>query len=681
MRIVDSFPRKVAEIENAWIPMPDGCRLAARIWLPEDAESSPVPAIIEYIPYRKRDNTRWRDEPLHRYFAGHGYASVRIDLRGSGESDGLLLDEYLDQEQEDGLAAIRWIAAQPWCTGAVGMMGLSWGGFNSLQIAALRPPELKAVIAVCAADDRYTDDAHYMGGCLLNENLIWGSVLFTLNALPPDPELVGERWREMWQERLEATPLFPEIWLEHQLRDEYWKRGSVGVDPSRIACPVYAISGWADGYTNAVPRLLARLQVPRRGLVGPWAHVDPHEGVPGPAIGFLQEALRWWDHWLKGVDTGMMEEPMYRVWMQESVRPKPQYAVRPGRWVAETSWPSPHITNRRLIITPCDLLDEASASSLGELRLDFSSPQTTGLSAGSWCGFAVEGELPTDQREDDGKSQTFDSPPLKERLEILGAPEVTLALVADRPLALVAARLSDVAPDGSSARVTYGLLNLAHRAGHERPQPLNPGERYVVRLRLNDIAHAFPPGHRIRLALSTSYWPVAWPSPEPVSLGLFTGSSFVDLPIREARPEDNALRPFGEPEGAPPVKSVDLQPGGVRRRIERDISSGETTYVTAIEFDESGQVAMSRLDPIDLEVGHGIVERFSIRDADPLSARAEITQTAISRRQGWRTQVETRVAFSSTRQEFRLRAELRAHHGDSPVFSRSWDTTIPRDHV
>ncbi len=681
MRIVDSFPRKVTEIENSWIPLPDGCRLAARIWLPEDAESSPVPAIIEYIPYRKRDNTRWRDEPMHRYFAGHGYASVRIDVRGSGESDGLLLDEYLEQEQEDGLAAIRWIAEQPWCTGAVGMMGLSWGGFNSLQIAALRPPQLKAVIAVCAADDRYTDDAHYMGGCLLNENFIWGSVLFTLNALPPDPELVGERWREMWRERLEATPLFPEIWLKHQRHDEYWKRGSVGVDPSRIACPVYAISGWADGYTNAVPRLLARLNVPRKGLVGPWAHVYPHEGVPGPAIGFLQEALRWWDRWLKGAYTGIMDEPMYRVWMQESVRPRPQYVVRPGRWVAESSWPSSHITTRRLIITPCDLLDEAAVPSPAEVRLDFSSPQTTGLAAGGWCGFAVEGELPTDQREDDGKSQTFDSPPLKERLEILGAPEVTLALVVDRPLALLAARLSDVAPDGSSARVTYGLLNLTHRAGHDRPEPLQPGERYVVKMRLNDIAHAFPPGHRIRLALSTSYWPVAWPSPEPASIGLFTGRSFVDLPVRAPRPEDEALRPFGEPEGAPPVEFVDLQEGKVKRKIERDISSGETTYVTTIEMDEAGQVAMSRLDRIDLEIGHGIVERFSIREADPLSARAEIRQKAISRRRDWRTHVETRVVFSATQQEFRLQAELRAFNGDSQVFSRSWDTTIPRDHV
>jgi len=278
----------VRRIEHCWVPLPDGCRLAARIWLPADAETSPVPAILEYIPYRKRDLTRARDEPMHHWFAGHGYAAVRVDVRGSGDSDGVLLDEYLEQEILDGADAIRWIASQPWCTGGVGMIGKSWGGFSALQIAARRPPALKAIITVCASDDRYTDDAHYMGGCLLNENLTWDSVLLTFAALPPDPALVGERWREVWADRLERAVFFPELWLRHPHRDDYWRHGSVGEDPGRIGCPVYAVGGWADGYTNAIPRLLASLRAPRKGLVGPWGHEYPHDGAPGPAIGFQQ---------------------------------------------------------------------------------------------------------------------------------------------------------------------------------------------------------------------------------------------------------------------------------------------------------------------------------------------------------------------------------------------------------
>ena len=377
MRVETAFPSPVREIEHCWIPLPDGCRLAARIWLPADAEVAPVPAILEYIPYRKRDLTRARDEPMHGYFAGHGYAAVRVDVRGSGDSDGVLLDEYHEQELEDGGEVIRWIASQPWCTGAVGMMGKSWGGFNALQIAARRPEALRAIIAVCCSDDRYADDAHYMGGCLLNENLTWGSVLLTLSGLPPDPAVVGDAWRAIWLERLTRGVFFPEVWLRHQGRDAYWRRGSVCEDFQRIACPVYAIGGWADAYTNAIPRLLAGLLSPRKGLVGPWSHNYPHNGVPGPAIGFVQEARRWWDHWLKGIDTGIMNEPPYRVWMQESVPPRSSYGVRPGRWVAEPSWPSPRITTRRYALNPGGLGETSGP----ETRLPWRSAAALGLAA------------------------------------------------------------------------------------------------------------------------------------------------------------------------------------------------------------------------------------------------------------------------------------------------------------
>jgi putative CocE/NonD family hydrolase len=219
MKIATSLPFEVEEIEHVWIEMRDGTRLSARVWLPKGAAASPFPAILEYIPYRKRDFTAQRDAVMHPYFAGYGYASVRVDIRGSGESEGVLTDEYLPLEQEDGVEILQWIAGQPWCDGNVGMIGISWGGFNSLQIAALRPPELKAVMAVCATDDRYADDIHHMGGCLLGDNLSWASVMFAYNSLPPDPQIVGERWREMWLRRLEESGLWLDTWLGHQRRD------------------------------------------------------------------------------------------------------------------------------------------------------------------------------------------------------------------------------------------------------------------------------------------------------------------------------------------------------------------------------------------------------------------------------------------------------------------------------
>src|SRR6056297_4319601 len=330
--------------------MSDGTQLAARMWLPVDAESSPVPAILEYIPYRKRDLTAERDVRHHPYTAGFGYASVRVDPRGRGQSEGILTDEYLQQELDDGIEVINWLAAQRWCSGAVGMIGISWGGFNGLQIAALQPEALKAVVSICSTDDRYTDDVHYMGGCLLGDNLSWASTMCDQNTHPPDPLLVGDKWHDMWMQRLEKSGLWLEKWLSRQHRDDYWKHGSVCEDYSAIRCPVMAVSGWADGYSNAVFRLLANLEVPRKGLVGPWSHKYPHEGVPGPAIGFLQEVCSWWDRWLKGIENGIDQEPMFGVWMQERVPPTTIYRKRPGRWIAEESWPSKNILDQTFIL-------------------------------------------------------------------------------------------------------------------------------------------------------------------------------------------------------------------------------------------------------------------------------------------------------------------------------------------
>ena len=673
MKIVDRFPRAVRVIENCWIPLSDGCRLAARIWLPADAETSPVPAILEYIPYRKRDFTRARDEPMHYYFAGHGYAAVRVDLRGSGDSDGLLLDEYLEQEQKDALEVIRWIAAQPWCSGAVGMMGKSWGGFNSLQVAARRPDALKAIITVCSTDDRYADDVHYMGGCLLNENLTWGSVLMNYNAYPPDPELVGERWRAMWLDRLDHAVVFPEVWLTHPRRDDYWKHGSVCEDYGAITCPVYAIGGWADAYSNAILRLLAGLKAPRKGLIGPWAHLYPHDGVPGPAIGFLQEALRWWDRWLKNIDNGIMAEPMVRVWMQESVCPRPHYEERPGRWVAETEWPSPRIRPKRYWLSP----DRLSSAATVKTRLDFRSAQTTGLTAGEWCRFGAPGEAPRDQRGDDGCSATFVSEYLRERMEILGAPAATLELAVDQPIAFIAARLNDVAPDGASTRVTYGLLNLTHRNSHAHPQPLEPGKCYRVTVILNAIAHVFPPGHTLRLSISTCYWPIAWPAPEPTAVSLFTGKSFLDLPVRPPDGKDANLNPFEPPERAA-AQAIELRPAPLKRIIERDLAANETTYTIASGGDLDGGV-VARVEAIDLEVGHTVLKRFRIGEDDPLSAQAEVVQRTFFRRGAWKVRVETRTRFSSNRDYFLLHAELKACEGEEEIFARAWERRVKRD--
>jgi len=661
-RIRTEFPRRVREIEHTWIPLSDGCRLAARIWLPDDAEEDPVPAVLEFLPYRKNDGTVARDAKRQPYLAGFGYAAVRVDIRGTGESDGILEDEYTEQEQEDALELIAWLAEQPWCTGAVGMWGISWGGFNALQVAAHRPPALKAIMTLCSTDDRYADDVHYRGGCVLALDMLhWASSMMTWNARPPDPRLAGENWRETWLDRLEAANAWIEPWLSHQRRDEYWKQGSVCEDYSAMECPVYAVGGFADGYTNAVPRLLERLSVPRKGLIGPWAHAFPDDASPGPSIGFLQECVRWFDHWLKGTENGVMDEPMLRVWMQESVEPQPSYEERPGRWVAEPSWPSPHVENQRWDLPP-------------EGERSLRAVQSTGTEAGAWTAEGQSADLATDQRPDDAFSITYDFEPLAEPLEILGRSSVTLALAVDRPHALVCVRVCEVFPDGTSALVTRGLLNLAHRASHEEPSTLEPGARYEVRVPLDVAAHSFPAGHRLRVAVSPAYWPWAWPSPEEVTLTVFGGR--LELPVRAPRAEDEELAAFQDPEHSPPLEIEETEAGPQGRMIRRELATGLVEQI--FDWDLGGA---SRLVAIDLDTSDSSHTVYSIVEGDPLSAAVRFRATSGMGRGDWSTRSQVTSSMTSDAANFHVETELTVTENENEVFMRTWRFAIPRDHV
>ncbi|MCG6657577.1 CocE/NonD family hydrolase [Halomonas campisalis] len=673
METVHDFPYQVRRIENLWIPLPEGTRLAARAWIPEAAETTPVPAILEYIPYRKRDFTRSRDDIMHGWFAGHGYACLRVDLRGSGESEGLLTDEYLPQELDDGEAVLRWIADQPWCNGRVGMIGISWGGFNGLQLAARQPPELGAVIAVCATDDRYTDDIHYMGGCLLADNLSWASTMYSHTALPPDPALVGESWRETWHKRMAGSGFWLESWLSHQRRDDYWRHGSVNEHFDAVQVPVMAVSGWADGYSNAVLRLLEGLRVPRQGLIGPWGHKYPHQGQPGPAIDFLSEAVRWWDRWLKGVESGVEAEPMLRAWMQESARPETNLRTRPGRWVGEPAWPSPRIRDWVHPLSRGRVGGPGHEADSG--RLSIQSPLSVGLFAGRWCSFTATPDLPHDQREEDGGSLVFDSKPLEAPLEILGAPVVRLRVAADQPVAMVAVRLSDVAENDEATRVSYGVLNLAHRNGHADPQPLTPGDFHDVRVELNDIGQRFPAGHRIRVSVSTSYWPVVWPAPVPTRLTVDTAGSTLSLPVRDDTRGDDALRDPGPARGAPAGAVTQRIPRDYAWNVLRDLAADRS--VLEVRKDEGE----SYLAGPDLTLRIRTVERYSHTGNDYRSVRGETEGQRTLSRGDWSVTVRTRTVLTSDATHFYLRAEMDGYEGDRRVHSHNIERAIERDGV
>jgi len=655
--------RPITETPDMGIVLSDGCRLSARVWVPEDAVQAPVPVILEYLPYRKRDGTCARDALTHPYFAKRGYACLRVDMRGNGDSEGLMEDEYSPQELADACEVIAWAAAQPWCNGHVGMMGISWGGFNALQVAALQPPALQAIITLCSTVDRFADDIHYKGGCLLNENLGWGATMWAYSSRPPDPALRPD-WREMWLQRLEAEPFLPALWLSHQRRDAYWQHGSVCEDFGALKAKVLAIGGWGDSYKNAVPQLVANV-AGAKGIVGPWVHKYPHFAVPEPRIGFLQEALRWWDRWLKGDQNGAENDPPYRHYLMDGVRPATWYTDRPGRWLVDGApeWP----TQRLHLGAQGELLADAGP----DFARIIASPQDCGMDGGEYCAIWLGPEMPGDQRRDDALSACFDTGPVASDIDIVGAPVVRLRLRSDQPQAQIAVRLTHVHPDGASTRITYGVLNLSHCNSAAAPQPLVPGQEVEVELQLDHIAYRLPQGHSLRLAISSAYWPLIWPGPAPVCLTVLSGT--LDLPQRPRAAGDEWV--FPPPDADDPWQIETLRAGRNSRVQETDMNTGILTLRIEDDFGKRR------------DLDHGLIsggcarEWWSIHPSDPLSARGRTHWTEEVARDAVALRTETYAEMWSDAESFYLTGRLEAYENDQLIYARDVTHKVARDRM
>ena len=556
------------EQRRVWITMEDGVRLAARLFLPDEL---PAPAIVDALPYRMDDLTASYAGEYQRLCEEGGFAVCRIDLRGTGSSEGIATDEYTTQEQADICAAIAWLAEQEWCTGNVGMYGTSWGGFNSIQVAMERPPALKAIVPIYASDDRYTDDVHYMGGILKAIDLVdWVIYMAACNVLPPVPAVYGEGWREEWLRRIEGTEPWLLRWLEEQNDGPYWRHGSLRPDYARIACPTMIVAGWADGYTNIALRAYEALRCPRRVIIGPWAHASTATSIPGPHIDLVPELIRWFSRWLRDERNGIDDEPPLAIFVRRSTRPDPELPEMRGEWRSEPTWPAERLRQRTL--TP-----EGDATDDIVVRGD------VGTAAWISCAGKPPWTLPDDQREDDARSLAYEWEPLDEELEILGHPRVRLTVTSPHPVAFLSARVCDVFPDGTSALVSRGVLNLTHREGHARPIPLEPGTPTEIELELEATSWVFEPGHRIRLALAGSDWPNTWPPPSGGTLAVERASVALELPVLDgppvaapptfAPPPPKDRKPEDEGEQPPVVRTIEQDPVGRQTRVETSYGS------------------------------------------------------------------------------------------------------------
>jgi uncharacterized protein len=668
-RIVDDLPYAVRVVPQLPVRLHDGTTISLKLWLPVLADGMRLPVVLEAIPYRKDDNSLVDDEARHGYVAGHGYVCIRMDLRGSGSSTGALEDEYSPEEQSDIAEIVDWASRQPFSNGRVGMTGISWSGFNSLQVAAKRPPALRAIISVCSTDDRYDNDVHYMGGSLLAfyQNL-WGTAMHMQNLTPPDPHHAGPGWRDEWIHRLHHNVDYTALWTQHQRRDAYWRQGSVREEYDALAVPALLVGGWADPYTDAIFRLLHALGPQSRGLIGPWAHTWPERPVPGPAIGFLQECVRWWDAWLKDADNGVRDDPRLRFYLQDGEAFSTEVRHRSGRWLETDSLEG--LDETWGLEAPGGLV----RGRIGEGTVVHSSPLLLGKDARHFEPMGGLGDIPAEQTTDDADSAVFESDPLSADLAIFGAPVVRLRVRVDRPDAFVFARLTDVDTDGRSYLITRGSLNLAHRDGHDTEVAPVPVDSWTdVEIPLKHVAERLPAGHRLRIALSTSYWPWIWPSPERATITIDAAGSSLVVPRIDPEAQTPLRRAFGPPEIArPPV--VD------------SVSDADPTWEWAMD-ESSGVQRIEKTTPRTVKTyPHGLVTTSSgttswvLQQDDPLSATMAVSRSSAFERDDWRVAVHLQSTMSCTRDAFVVRTRVTAEDENGFVYGQDRTTEVPRDH-
>lgn len=658
--------------EHVSIAMADGIRLAVTLYFPQG--EGPWPAILEALPYRKDDVTAsYRPEYVR--LAEAGYVVCRVDVRGTGSSEGIATDEYPAAERTDLVSVIAWLATQGWSTGNVGMYGTSYSGFNAIQVAMERPPALKAVIPIYATDDRYADDVHYYGGALKQLDLVdYPAYMIAMNALPPVPSIYGEGWRDVWERRVRETEPWIITWLEHQRPDRYWRFGSLRPDYDAIECPVMIIAGWADGYRNNSFRTFEALRCPKRLIFGPWAHAATDTSLPGPNHDLIPEHLKWWDHWLKGIDNGVDREPPIVLYAQRSTLPAPDRKEVRGSWRWEPTWPPERLVPTALPLAAARANRDGAGPDALEVRGD------VGWTAWISCAGAMPYGQPDDQRPDELHSLTYTWAPLEDELEILGHARLRVTVTSSAPVAYLSAKLCDVFEDGTSSLVARGMANLTHRDGGEEPSDLRPGVPYEIAFDLEVASWTFEAGHRIRLDLAGSDWPNAWAPPAPVTLTVDRASTELLLPVLDG-PSPITERPVLPP---PDLEHANQSPK--ERDKPSDESKGWVKWsVTHEQLKHETRAAAGSFGDYD---AHDEVPSFvelydgemGVSTEDPGLAWVQAEARFVMRWDEAECGSHVALSLTSDADTYRLRIDLTVSEDGQERWRRAWDRTFPRDH-
>jgi len=658
----------VRRVRNVRIAVRDNTRLAADLFVPADAgEADRYPVVLEYTPYRK-DEADLAVRRHYLYLAQRGYVFARVDVRGTGMSEGVSVDEYTRQEQEDGFDVVEWLASQPWCDGHVNMMGISYGGFTALQVATLAPPHLTSVIPVDFTDDRYTDDCHYRGGLmrLYYDVAYYGGFMICWNAMPPHARHAGSDWAGVWETHSDHNEPYLLTWYSQQTDGPYWRQGSVGDAAGHIRCPVFMIGGWRDGYTNPPLRLFQALDVPAKVLMGPWNHAMPDSAIPGPRIDHLHEVVRWLDHWCKGRQTGIMQEPPIVVYEQRYQPPVVDRLETRGRWRAERTWPPPSaaeqvffLDNARLAAEPPDTEQE-----------DVYEYNPAVGTAGGLYSSGIQFGLPGDQRPDEALSLVYTTEPLEESIVVLGRPQVVLHAASSASIMAYCVALAEVGPDGRSHLVAKGMLNATRRNSLTDPEPMIPGQVYELRIDIDCTAWRFSRGNRIRLAVSSADWPNVWPTPQAGTNRIFRGPKHASRLILPVVADEGSAQP------------PEFRPSPVRRMRHSDAADPPRWHVTddvltGRKFVRLQLETRSRIDP------HTVVERrassrFDLDPQDPSRTGASGRHVLRIRQSGQEFEGRSEIAITGSADHFQIAIGLNVFVNGTLHFQKHWNRSIPR---
>lgn len=667
-------PYEVEWTRNVRIPMPDGITLAADLHRPKQAQTAGerFPAIIEYTPYHKNNNAAYGPRATrYPYFASHGYVFVNVDIRGTGDSEGCNTAPTSPEEVQDNLEVIRWCAQQPWCDGNVGMIGISYTAGVCYDAARQAPEELKAII-VCQMCSDWYDGMACPGGSprpFAYEN--YAPLMAAYNFAPPDPELVGRNWEEIWQQRLEGSRPWALAYLENLRDGPFWESRLLRGHEEQVRAATFLIGGWCDWYPDDLLRVYSRLQCPKRVLIGPWTHNYPENAWPLPRINDRYECLRWFDRHLKGVDTDperpLDQELPISLFVREHAAPVLLRREDPGHFRHAAQWPPEQAQNLTISWT-CPTGPSRSVQSPADLDGEVQVPYRpdVGAAAGRYAiGQMLPGwGMPDDQRLDEPFSLVLTGDVLPDGLELCGVPQVELSLSCTAEIAFLSAKLCDVAPDGTSVLITKGVLNLTHRDSYTHPAPLIPGEIYPLRVPLQATAYRLRPGHRLRIMIAAADFQNAWPTPTPHYLTIHFGLRRrfgVVLPGMQGNPPVSELRPPEfRPSDFPPLPPEQIPTPDYR--IERDLVRRTTT------------VAYTTRSGVGINSSRYTISLDSPAEASIVSDfEYPLNRPGVSVRV--RSQCETRsdaAAFHhTTRVEITLNGE--------PYWDKTWALSVPRE--